>query len=100
MTAKDAEVERLRAENTSMRVELARLFGETKEHHGMTWWACMLARIGERLADNERLREALQGVTNGDGCWCSEHWKERHDPALHASYCDNARAALAEKGGG
>lgn len=37
------------AEFNSLRAELATIFGPVKTHHGMTWTACMLARIGEKL---------------------------------------------------
>ena len=38
----------------SLRAELATIFGPVQPHHGMTWNASMLARIGEVLAEREK----------------------------------------------
>jgi hypothetical protein len=51
------EVERPYA---ALRRELVTLFGEVKEHHGMSWDACMLVRIGETLSTLEQQIKELQ----------------------------------------
>jgi len=49
--------EEIEADYRSLRGELATIFGTVKPHHGMSWNACMLARIGEVLAETEESRK-------------------------------------------
>jgi|GEM_PF-2217317 len=44
----------LAADYKSLKAELATIFGPVQPHHGMTWNASMLCRIGEVLAEQER----------------------------------------------
>ena len=68
----EAERDRYREADSaylSLRVELARIFGEVKPREGETWNAAMLARIAEKLVNADladRYREALEQIAENE----------------------------------
>ena len=84
------ELAAVEAERTSVVVELTRLFGPAKEHHGLTWFGSMIARIGETLtaleADNARKDGVLRYViTLGTGVGQLTHAIAHAEAALTSS---------------
>jgi len=78
------ENKRLRSEIGSVKVELSRIFGEVRPHHGLTWFGAMLARIGETLAN-------LQNTIDGQEPNCElvdALWRQAmREQWSYARYC-------------
>jgi len=68
--AAEKELAESACSHKSLRTELATIFGPVKEHHGMSWNACMLARIGEELAKSEAAEKKVR-VLEGLVKWAS-----------------------------